>query len=125
MFRLLIALLLISSPAFAVEIPLTCDIEIEFNSEGSGIDPAVYSNIMDRINATPAITETYIGNLGHEGERTLCLTVKPDELGVVYEDLKSYIPEESLRTWTRIKSRTGAEFKTAPVKGLSRYDWQN
>lgn len=123
MIKKLLVLLLISMPAYA-QTPLVCDIEIEFNSTSVGIDADVYAKIMKRITETPSVTEKHIENLGREGERTLCLSVKPEELDTVYEDLKSLIPEKSHNTWTRIKSRTGAEFKTGKEEGLVRYPWQ-
>ncbi len=124
MLRFLTLLFFFSTPAFAQSVPLTCDIEIEFNSTGSGIDASVYQRIMARIIETPAVTEKYITNIGREGDRTLCLKVQEDQLGAVYEDLKAQIPEESHHTWTHIKSRDGREFKTREAEGLVRYDWQ-
>ncbi|PZP55972.1 MAG: hypothetical protein DI586_05220 [Micavibrio aeruginosavorus] len=124
MLRLLTLLLLLPVSALAQDIPLTCDIEIEFNSTGSGIDASVYQKIMDRVIATPAITEKYVTNIGREGERTLCLKVEEGQLGEVYDDLKSQIPAESHHTWTYIKSRDGREFKTKEAEGLVRYRWQ-
>lgn len=124
MLKKLLILLLVSTPIYAQQTPIVCDIEIEFNSTGVGIDADVYEKIMKRITETPSVTEKHIENLGREGERTLCLTVKPQELDTVYEELKSLIPEKSHNTWTRIKSRTGAEFKTGKEEGLVRYPWQ-
>lgn len=116
---LFIFLFLMSNPAFA-ETPLICDIEIEFNSEGSGIDASVYSKVMDRIIETPAITEKHAENVGAGGERTLCLKVEENQIDVVYDDLKTLIPEESKTTWTRITSRTGRGFKTQPLSVFTR-----
>ncbi len=124
MLRIILLFLLFSNPALAEEIPLTCDIEIEFGSIGTGIDSKTYQGIMDRIIDTPDITEMYVTNLGREGERTLCLKVQEEKLDQVYDDLAAQIPAESLKTWTHLRSKNGREFKTRQSEGLVRYDWQ-
>ena len=123
MFRTLLALLLISTPALA-DTPLTCDIELNFGSTGVGIDAKVYENIMRKVNETPSITERHIENLGQQGERTLCLKVTPADINTVYADLKTLIPEEGNKTWTEIKSKNGQQFKTRQTPGLVRTPWK-
>lgn len=125
MLKIVFLLLILSSPALAAEEKLTCDIEVEFNSDTSGIDANTYTKIMERIVATPTITEKHVENVGASGERTLCLRVQPDKLDIVYKDLRTLVPEESQETWTRISSRDGQEFKTRPPSIFTRrHDWR-
>ena len=113
MFKIFLVLLLVSTPAFA-EPNLSCDIKIQFGSYTSGIDAKTYQAVMDKIVATPAVTEKHVEHLEDQGERTLCLLVKPEELDTTYKSLKVLIPAEDKLTWTKITSRTGDEFMTRP-----------
>lgn len=124
MFRLILLLSLLASPALA-ETPLSCDIRIDFATDTTGIDAHTYTKIMQKIIDTPAITEKHAENLGRSGERTLCLAVKQEELDTVYNDLKSLIPLEIKDYKTTITSKNGQSFSSQPPAKFQRNEYFN
>lgn len=124
MFRLILLLSLLTAPAFA-ETPLPCDIRIDFATDTTGIDAPTYTKIMQKIIDTPSITEKHAENLGKSGERTLCLSVKEEELDTVYNDLKSLIPPEIKNFKTTITSKNGQSFSSQPPAKFQRNEYFN
>lgn len=89
-----------------------CDITVSFGSYAMGIDHKALDKINAYAKASKDVTQIKLVPWGREGEKNLCLKVKPEKLESVYQQIKSMIPEESKAAWTEIRQKGKKPFRT-------------
>jgi|GEM_PF-6239374 len=90
----------------------SCDITLSFGSYAMGIDHEVKAKITAYVEKSKDITGHRLTPWGREGEKNLCLSVKPETFEKVYKDLKAMIPEKSAKAWTEIRAKGKPNFRT-------------
>lgn len=98
------------SPAWAAA--PSCDITVSFGSYAMGIDHQALDHINSYAKASKDIAQMKLIPWGKEGEKNLCLKVKPEKLQAVYQQIKSMIPKESKAAWIEIRQKGKKPFRT-------------